>query len=48
MREIIRWNTRLRGSQANGLVPIIKRQSVDRALEPKPDKKRMAWTQKQL
>jgi hypothetical protein len=48
MRKIIKFNTRLRGSQANGLVPLIKRETIDRALEPKPDKKRMAWQQKQL
>lgn len=48
MLEIMRFNRRLRASQAAGLVPIIKADTVKRALSSRPNKRKMAWEQDQL
>lgn len=52
MREAVRgvmaFNTELRGSQAFGLVPIIKAESVQKSRTFKPNKKTLAWERNRL
>lgn len=48
MRKIMKFNRDLRDSQAAGLVPIIKAQTIRQALVSKPNKGKMLWEQNQL
>jgi N12 class adenine-specific DNA methylase len=48
MLKIMRFNRDLRESQAAGLVPIIKEQTIRQALVSKPNKGKMAWEKNQL
>lgn len=48
MLKVIDFNRRLRGSQASGLVPLIKANTISNALSSKPNKRKAEWEQKQL
>ena len=48
VRGVIKYNTELRKSQAFGLVPIIKAESVRKSRTFKPQKKTMAWERNQI
>jgi hypothetical protein len=48
MLDIIRFNHRLNKSQAKGLVPVIKSQTISQALKNKPNKGKGAWEREQL
>lgn len=47
-RDVTTFNRRLRQSQAFGLVPIIKADTIRRAREAKPQKKTLMWERNQL
>jgi hypothetical protein len=46
--KIMRFNRRLRDSQAAGLVPVIKAETIRRTLAEKPNKRKAEWEQNQL
>lgn len=48
VRGVMRFNRDLRKSQAFGLVPIIKADSIQKSRQAKPHKKTMAWERNQL
>lgn len=48
VRGVIKYNTELRKSQAFGLVPIIKAESIQKSRTFKPQKKTMAWERNQI
>ena len=48
VRGVVKYNTELRKSQAFGLVPIIKADSIQRSRTFKPQKKTMAWERNQI
>ncbi len=48
VRGVVKYNTELRKSQAFGLVPIIKAESIQKSRTFKPQKKTMAWEKNQI
>jgi len=48
MLKIMRFNRNLRDSQAAGLVPVIKAETIRRTLTEKPNKGKAAWEREQL
>lgn len=48
MLEIIKFNHRLNKSQAKGLIPVIKAQTIKQALSAKPNKSKAEWEREQL
>ncbi|MEI7815585.1 MAG: PLxRFG domain-containing protein [Desulfuromonadales bacterium] len=48
VRGVVKYNTELRKSQAFGLVPIIKAESIQKSRTFKPQKKTMAWERNQI
>lgn len=48
VRGVVKYNTELRKSQAFGLVPIIKAESIQRSRTFKPQKKTMSWERNQI
>lgn len=48
MLEIIKFNHRLNKSQAKGLIPVIKAQTIKQALSSRPDKGKAEWEREQL
>jgi hypothetical protein len=48
MLKIMRFNRRLRDSQAAGLVPVIKAETIRRTLTENPNKRKSEWQQNQL
>lgn len=48
MLKIMKFNRRLRTSQANGLVPVIKTATIRRTLSNRPNKGKAEWQREQL
>jgi len=48
MVKIMKFNRRLRTSQANGLVPVIKTATIRRTLSDRPNKGKAEWQREQL